>query len=150
MRHAWSAVVQNSFVDRETGLVSLINVVEEITCVPPKNQHPANPPNSIPIAVHLVNQFWRRDPREPERGRIRIRMRGAEGQVLDMAECGVDLSHRKRQNIILKIDGIPYFGQGVYEFEIAESADGSWRPVVAIPLEIRLQPRAQTSDPSSI
>lgn len=144
MRHAWSALAQNSFVDRETGLVSLIGLVEEITGTSLEGQPPAAPPDTIPIGVHLVSQFWRSDLSRPETGQVRVRIHGAAGQV----ECSVDLLERKRQNVIIKISGIPYFGQGVYRCEIEESADGRWHPMASAPFEVRPQPATPSSSPS--
>ncbi len=149
MRHAWSALAQNSFVDRETGLISLISIVEQITGLPLERQTVVEPPETIPISVHLVSQFWRSDPSLPERGSVRVRIHGAEGQRADLVECDVDLSSRKRANIILKINGLPYLGQGEYEFDIEESADGAWRHLASIPLEVRLRAESDTSHTSS-
>lgn len=149
MRHAWSALGQQSFVDRETGLVSLIGVVEQINCVPVQGEGVAEPPVGIPCAVHLVSQFWRSDPSLPESGSVRVRFHGADGQRRELVRCDVDLLSTKRANVILKINGLPYFGQGVYEFEIEESADGAWRRLASIPFEVRLQAGAENSRASS-
>lgn len=143
MKLIWGLLCQNAIIDRQTNLVSLINVLEEV-------QLPEEPPRvegtqpmiGLQGAAVLVMLWARSDEQAGETGHCRIQLRGPDGaHSVSSARAAIDLTAFLRIRFLAQFPGFPYVGPGTYHFEVqAEEPDQSWTTVFELPLRVALQP----------
>lgn len=144
MKVIWVVLCQSSAVDRETNVVSLFNVVEEIhlpaqpLALPPEQQLPAG--TLLTPIFQLVALWMRSAPDVPEQGRGRIQVLLPDGSLGMSQEFEVDLTQYLRLRFRSNLPGLPVGGEGVYRFLIdGKAADSEWTQMFELPLLVVLQ-----------
>jgi hypothetical protein len=133
INHVWSVLCENSILDQDTKLISMINVLEEIT-IP---DLPA-PDKVLPIVVSLVTLWTRSDIKTPEQGSARYNFTSPGGEVLQSLEQVVDLTKYERLRSRGQFAGLKLPESGLYSFsvECREDEQGEWSRVATIPLKV--------------
>lgn len=139
MDHVWSVLCLRASIDRETNNVSLFDVVEQIQVL-----GRAGTPGVVG-PFELVS-LWRRTLSLPERGQVRVSIRGPSGHLYVQQVQDIDLREFQRMRARFRITAIPIEGSGTYQISVElQQTDGeAWGKVANIPVEIELV----TSHPS--
>ena len=147
MKHTWSVLCQNYFVDKASNNLSLIEIPDRIT-------FGGNIPDSRPFELRLPSHLflvstWARNGDEDVRLYISlIRVLSPTGDKLGQFETTVDFEEQAKTRTIGKLDKLPFTENGVYHFQVCSKESGLWIPVASIPLEIiHEQPEKEESEP---
>ena len=135
MRHVWSILCQDAVIDRDTNLVSLFKCIEGASI----KFTGGEPPTVIAIPFKLVTFWTRSNLHISESGEARMCLLSPIGDVLHEARYTVDLSEHRRNRTVANVSGIPYRGDGLYEFRTETEAGDSWRELARVPLEITVE-----------
>jgi hypothetical protein len=141
----WAILCQSSAVDRDTNVVSLFNVIEDLTLSAPPPEAP--PGQQLPAGLALVPPFrivalWSRsNPDVPEQGRGRMRLLlPKDGSVARTQEFDVDLTQHLRLRHIMNLSGLPLGGEGIYRFVIdGMTGTSEWTEKFELPLHVAFQ-----------
>lgn len=143
MRLIWAVLCERSVIDRDTNMVSLINVLEEMTMAvqpPPEAPDASLPQAVIPVPIELVTLWARSDEKIPERGRYRVRLLLPDDRVPADSEFEVDLTQFLRLRHRSRFPGLPVAGEGTYHFVVEEGAGGGgWATMSEVPLRVVVQ-----------
>ena len=133
-RHIWSVLCRKALVDKDTGTTTLLEVVEGINIA-------GEPPpigTAFKFPVELITLWMRSEidfAEEPQA--CRAVLSGPTSGIHTTPESTIDLAVSPRFRWTLRIGGIPYFGVGVYEFEVQRRAPGGdWLTDARIPLHV--------------
>ncbi len=137
-RHVWSVLCRKAIVDQDNQ-VSLFEVVEGITLtgvIPPKR-------STINIGIQFMTSWIRTDldvPEDPSKCRARIIAPDGE-RSRETPEGLLKLDTAPRARWTLVVQSMPFFGAGLYEFEVErQHADGTWHVDARVPMNIELKP----------
>jgi hypothetical protein len=131
--HVWSVLCQNSIIDQDSNLVSLINSIEELTLP----DEPA--PNKVyPITVSLVTLWIRSDINIPISGFGRSVFTSPNGEELQSLEQELDLKNYERLRTRSYFSGLKLSEAGQYYFnvEYRDNVKQEWRKVAALPVKV--------------
>ena len=150
IRHIWSVLCEKAVIDKDTNMISLVNVVEEVqaeavavplpgTTMPEGRASPERLP-ALPIELE-IGSFWvRSDEDKEERSAARLHLfpPDGDGQVLGRA-FDVDLTQHKRLRTRVRMHGLPVQESGQYEVavEFQEGPD-NWIEVARLPLAVTI------------
>ena len=135
MRHIWSVVCKDALIDKDSNAVSLFKCLEGFSAKFAGPQLPSD----IPVACKFVTLWSRSDMSTPEKGSARIRYRMPQGKEVEFVQYEVDLTVQSRHRTVLDVQGLPYQGNGVYEFILETQGEDSWRPVTDVPLQVTVE-----------
>ncbi len=146
MEHVWTVICRISLTNQETNNLSLIETLERVA-FHSSAEHPEPAENarvSFVPPVYLVSMWWRSDLGQPEQGRARTRVISPRNDELpgsELKEYSVDLQIHSKLRVIGTIEALPFWGDGVYRFQIEfyDEATEKWVRVARIPLEIVLE-----------
>jgi hypothetical protein len=153
--HRWSLLCHRGCIDKFSNMLSILDVTEELTIQAIKDPAPENA--SITLELQLVSLWARSELNRPETHWSTVTVRTPDGNgVLLFPPSDLDLESHSRLRLILRIQSIPFNGEGIYWFVIgsAKSPEGPFEPVARVPLDIKLedastepeQPFEQTPD----
>jgi hypothetical protein len=136
IQHIWTVICSEAIFDKETNLVSLINVIEELTI-----QAKPKPKGKIGIALDIVSFWMRSNEDEPSFGKYRISLVSPEGKVLNTVEGELDLTIYQRLRTRTKFIGFPANQPGRYIFRVDQEEEESkeFLPVANIPIRVIFQ-----------
>jgi len=125
----WAIMCERAILEEQTGVVSLIAVLETVMLPPPppsfledQQQRPV-----VPYRFYLVHQWARSNPEIGERVPGRILLLAPNGEQYGSSEFVVDLTAAMRARIIGQTIGFPLFGPGVYRCVIQTRVKTKWR-----------------------
>lgn len=144
MKVIWAVLCQSSAVDRDTNVVSLFNVVEEITFPAPPPE--PTPSQQLPAGLNLAPIFqlvvlWTRsDQKIPEQGRGRLRLLRPNNAEALGQEFEVNLTQHLRLRLRIPLAGLPTDGEGIHQF-VVEGMTGTsaWTSMFELPLSVVFQ-----------
>lgn len=128
----WAVCCQRAIVDSATQSLSLIDHLERITlphAPPPENG--ARP--LLPLKFCLVAIWDRSKPELAERGEMRVRLLGPNGDELGQATSPIDLVSGSSARNFVNLPGLPLAGAGRYAFEVCQRSDDGWHEESARP-----------------
>jgi hypothetical protein len=133
INHIWSVLCESSIVDQDSKLISLINVLEEIT-VP---DEPA-PNKVLQVIVSLATLWARSDLNTPEKGFARINFTSPAGEVLQSLDQIIDLTKYERLRSRGQFVGLKLPDPGMYFFYVEFRANerSKWNKVAKIPFKV--------------
>lgn len=124
----WAIVCERTVIEQQTGVVSLVAILETVTLPPPppgfleKQQPPL-----VPYRFYLVHQWKRSNPDIGERVPGRVLLLAPNGQQYSSSEFLVDLTATPRARIIGQTIGFPLYGEGSYRCVIETKVRTKWR-----------------------
>lgn len=135
--HVWSVLCETSLLDQDSKLISLINVLEQLT-IP---EAPA-PDKELPIVVNLVSTWVRSDLNVPSQGQSQINFVSPSGNVLQALANNVDLTKYERLRARGQFRGLKLPEEGQYHFDVEfrEDDQHDWSKVASVPLKITFKP----------
>jgi hypothetical protein len=127
----WALLVSDYIIDRRTGRLSVINIVNEINI---NKKEPHNRESIIPIDLTLVIAISFDSAGNNEED-IRIRLRNPEGNYGKSESSKIPLPS-KRNRIMANIENIRITTEGEYVFEIQLKISGKWKTLFETPLDV--------------
>ncbi|HMD89375.1 MAG TPA: hypothetical protein VKF38_09455 [Anaerolineaceae bacterium] len=135
IEHVWTVICSNAIIDQDTNNISIFNILEQVSI-------PAEAANSqaIAINVELLTLWIRSDLSKPASGMSRVNLIAPQGEVIQSDDSQLDLSQFERLRSRSLYQGLPYKGEGVYQFvvEYRPAEDANWQKVASIPLKVKL------------
>jgi hypothetical protein len=133
INHIWSVLCERSILDEDTKLISMINVIEEIT-VP---DEPA-PDKALAVLVNLVTLWTRSDIKTPGLGYAQYNFTSPGGEVLHSIKQNVDLTKFERLRSRGQFASLKLPEAGIYSFQVEfrENEQDEWSKVASIPLKV--------------
>lgn len=154
IEHVWSVLCVRSVIDKDSNLMTLIDVFEELSVevaeavqsgpegmrtVPPEELPSIELP-TIPVTMELVSLWVRRDPNERELGTVRLMLEApGRGPSPFGKPFDVDLSAESRRlRTRTRISGMPARESGRYTIavQLQQPGQDSWDEVARVPLDI--------------
>ena len=146
-KHIWSVLCDRALVDKESGQVSLIGIVEKIkvnATIAELENIESGTEDAMLLPAHLALATWwvRSDYDTPETGCARIRLLSPEGNELINNPYPIRLENAQGWRPILSMRHFPFNrASGVYWFENQEEqTDGSWQTVARLPIQVAFSP----------
>ena len=133
IKHIWTVICSQVVIDQDTNNISLFNILEEVG-IP---QEVVKENNIIPIVLEIVSLWVRSDLAEPSKGSARISLIAPDGELLKTVESEVDLTDHERLRARGCFQGLPFKGEGVYDFKVSLKNNHDWAEVATIPVKIR-------------
>ena len=134
IEHAWSLLCQATIIDKDTNLISIINVIEAIKIAEtPSEEKTLNAP------IQFVSVWSRTNLGKTHKGESLYAFYSPSGELIKEVEHPVDLKkyERMRTRVSLGDMKLPD-GSGKYEVKVKyrNNKDDEWRDVASIPLKI--------------
>jgi hypothetical protein len=135
IRHVWSLAVRSAITDKETNLLSLIEVADTF-------EVPADVDmNSTPIGVEqleIVSLWCRKDLSVAVTGEAQINYYHANGELAQTAIFPLDLTsfHRVRTKFHTRNLTITSLGRIEFEVLVRQRDDDEWEMVAKIPIDV--------------
>ena len=142
VEHIWSVLCLKQIVNKETNLVSLIEVLERLTGTGPTDESTV-----VPIPMVLVSLWGRAALDQPSRGRSRVSVLAPGGEQLgDAVEYDIDLSGYTRMRNQITFNAFPVRGSGKYVFLVELESNGQWLAQARLPLEVVIEADERPTD----
>jgi hypothetical protein len=133
--HIWSIVCGRSTTDRESGNISIFDVVEQVNVLGPLPD-PATRP-AIPMQYEIVSLWARQQLDQPEEAQARVRLIGPNNAEILGQGFAVNLTQHVRMRTQLRSIGFPVVGTGIYTFYVdIQRANEEWENVSHIPVQV--------------
>lgn len=131
--HLWSVLCHKASIDRDSNVVSLLEVAESFEI----GGIPKDAKVVVPLNLELVSFWTRSKPEERETATSRYWLVEPDGTRFSGGESTIDLTTGGRSRTIVRMNGLPLTGPGVYTFNVdLKGPDGRWMEVAKIPLEV--------------
>lgn len=128
----WAVCFQRAIIDSATQNLSLIDHLERITL--PHAPPPVDGARPLlPFKFCLVTIWDRSKPELAERGEMRVRLLGPDGEELAKATVPIDLMSGSSARNFVNLPGLPLAGAGRYTFEVCQKVDEEWQDESARP-----------------
>jgi hypothetical protein len=144
IRLLWAIVCRSSAIDRDSNILSLFDILEEITVLEPITEK-----GQAPVPSQLVMLWGRSKPAKPVKSIARVSLVLPSGQLFGKPiEVPIDLTRFKRLRHRIQSTTFPVAEEGVHEFLIEfQASDGSWTHAASVPVEMVVKPT--DSDPKT-
>ena len=139
IEHIWSVLCSRSVIDRDSNNISLVEVIEQL-------QVTGSSAGVLPISLELVTLWSRSHPERAAKGLARLAVIAPDGSKSEPAEYQVNLTSHQRLRGRARIQGLPIRGAGRYQFDVHIKVEGDedWRKVASIPLDLSIEPLAES------
>lgn len=143
IHHAWTVLCARSSIDSDSNLMSLFDIIEEITV-----EGLISDPGVIPGPFDLVSLWTRRSLDAPEEGLARWTLLSPTNREVTHSTFAIDLSMAHRLRSRTRLAAVPIESAGLYWFRCEyKSAEGNeWAEVARLPLEIKVSASTKVSD----
>ncbi len=137
IKHIWSLISQTSIEDKSTSLLSIINIIEELTI-----QEGPSADKILPLPIQVVSLWTRKDSNIPAEAEARYTFVAPSQTILKEHPLKINLSEfqRLRARVNFSMLSLPE-GSGIYTFcvECRDNQSEEWDKVASIPLVIKFQ-----------
>lgn len=137
-RHLSSLISQRVLRDAETGQLSLVGLMEELSVSPPPDV------GTLIAVLGVVASLWTREvATTPELVRMRATLVDPSGdRVIPSSIVEVDLRERRQGWTLLTFRTLPYRGPGTYRFSMEQQRieDGPWEESGMTILDVCMPP----------
>lgn len=150
MKHIWSVLCRHASVEAEVNVVSLLDVMEEITIeFPPSGPPPATGAEHLAIPMELVS-LWRKENEREKGGRLRIILktpRDPQPRTRPEADL-VFKPDAPNARLTAKIQQILWRGPGEYTYVVQlRTKAGAWKTIAELPFILRSKDSAASKAP---
>lgn len=143
MKHLWSILCRHGVVDKDSNVLTLVDVLEEVSV----QFHGATPDpvgsHVLQIQMELVTLWSKEELDRSKTNRFRVVLETpGDPQPTVRPECTVKFSDDKlRVRSIAKTTALLWRGVGTYTFFVQVlGAKGKWKTVAELPFEVRIKP----------
>jgi hypothetical protein len=138
-KHIWTVLCKRAITDGETNIVSLIDVIEEISIAsnPPI---PADKWSAIPFEVVVISLLERSNQDVLEQCELKVEIVSPSGETHpNRMFASIDLTKTLRVRRLFRINGLPLYGFGAHRFVVSmrKSDDDPWSRVAELPLDYK-------------
>ncbi len=162
MRHRWGVLCERSIVEKDSGLLTLVGILERLnvadviaggertTIEDEVKKHGLVP---LPVNMELISYWTRSDRSAPEVGEYRTSLYGPNGKMIGKPAAAVDIDLTGsvfNRRTILRMREFPCVGFGRYRIVISGRVKGAarWRKYDELPFEIApLEPPEEPKAP---
>ncbi len=146
VKHVWSVLCERSIIDKDSNNISLLNVLEQLTVVPPPSKKESDEEKRygvMPIKYEIVSLWARERTSDPALGRERIMMIDPIGKRTKLSEIDVDLRSFERLRTRQRFAALPIGvdGKHVFSVQLKDERSQDWATVANIPLQIIIKQR---------
>ena len=143
IRHIWSVICMQAVIDKDTNLISLINVVEQLN-IPEK----PSPEKVVGFNLEMVSYWVRESPNVSEKAKGRVLFVSPSGLILKSIDYEIDLSTYERLRSRSRIVNFPAPESGQYMFKVEFSSEKAkkWKQVASVPLQINFTGSEKTEE----
>lgn len=139
MRHIWSVLCNKAVVDPDNNLLSLRDLIEELSVDLPKEAE--GKAIKIPIEFEVVSYWVAKNKTNPQNGESIIEIYDPKGKELAKIPQNITFennTHRLRTR--MRISGMGLTGSGEYTFKVKYKAKGdkTYKEVAELPLFVNL------------
>ena len=135
MRHIWTVFCRNVLEDKNSGNLSLVDILERTTfSADLPEERPFTVP--FPIPFYIVSSWLKPNENDDSNYYTRIRFISPEGTELVNNEQILEFENSAKLRISGQVGSLPFTVNGIYEFEVAYKKHHNWEVVARIPLEI--------------
>lgn len=150
MKHIWTVICRNVLEDKNTGNLSLVDILDRISF---SADLPEEGPYTIPIhqPYYVVTSWLKPDRVSASDFFTRIRFLSPDGAVLVNHEEKLEFEHSSKLRVSGQVGSLPFIVNGMYEFEVAYLDNDEWEVVARIPVEIyheQPEPEQQKGEPT--
>lgn len=134
----WAILCEQSIVNQETGNISLIEVLEELTAPPLPNSEAEL---FLSFDFHLAISWDKSDNNQENEEKFRLSLLAPSGKVLLQGERVINFSESRKAITVFNFNGLPISESGSYEFQIQLPInDGTeWQKVRVVSLEVNYE-----------
>ena len=135
VEHIWTVICKSSARDRDTGTVSLFEVLESIE-ITGKGERGA-----LRFDANVMSYWTRSDPKVTCRAESRLIFCLPNGETAESSKQSIELIDLPRQISRTMVSEVPVEGPGVYKMRVELQQDGEekWNTVASIPFTIALR-----------
>jgi len=135
IEHIWTVICSDAIIDQDTNNISIFNILEQVN-IPEE----AVKTQVIGINVELLTLWIRSDLSKPATGMSQVNLVAPNGEVIQSSESALDLSRFERLRSRSLYQGLPYKGDGTYQFVVEYRPDDQtdWQQKASIPLKVIL------------
>lgn len=137
-RVAWAVLCQKALQDKETGAISMIEVLEQLVFSSNDPQLDTANVATIPIHAALVVLTTRDNPDIPEpEAPIQLRVFGPKGKEIFSSEpLNGSLENHMNHRHTMRMEGIPFVENGVHHFCIYVPRGERWVKQADVPIRL--------------
>jgi hypothetical protein len=136
-RHVWTVLCAGSTIDRNTNVVSLFNVVEQITLP----DLPEEWPVKLPINFQVVSLWARSDFEQSEQPEARLVIEAQNQAPEELEPYEINLANGfVRFRHFSNFAGFSISGLGNIWFVVQQKRGEQWEEVARVPLQITYEP----------
>ena len=141
--HIWSVLCFNSITDKDTNLISLINVLEQLNI-----QGEPKLDGKLGLGIEIVSLWSRSINDVPCERSSQLSVYSPSGDLIYQKEHRVDLTEFERMRVRGYIQGLNIPEAGRYNFivEIQDENEEGWLEVAKIPMTVVFTPEDETSE----
>lgn len=137
----WSLICRRAIVDKASNLLTLIDLLEELT-IDGEEVLPDPEPGDTGVATdaQLVCLWTRSDPSEAEHFWQTVALVGPNGETnTPDVKVEVELADHKRIRVMAGIKAVRFYGLGTYRFDIyfSKNEESRGKKVGSVPLDIK-------------
>lgn len=135
MKHIWTVICRNVLEDKNTGNLSLVDILDRITF---GADLPEERPYTMPMPrpFYVVSSWLKPEETSTADFCTRIRFLSPDGIELVNHEQKLEVEMSPKLRVSGQVGSLPYTINGFYEFEVAFKSIDNWTVVARIPLEI--------------
>ena len=137
MKHIWTVFCRNVLEDKNSGNLSLVDIVERMTF---GADLPDERPYMVPIPTpHFIVSSWLKpDDTDQAKCYTRIRFMSPDGTALVNYVLMLEFENSPKLRVSGQVESLPYTVNGTYEFEVSYGSEGDWKVAARVPLEMVL------------
>ena len=140
MKVVWAMLCENFAQDKNTNMVSVFNIIEEIRVLEaPPTSDPWEMAQMVSYPFKLLALLARSVQNVQEHGSARVRMVGPDGITEISEEVEVNLSDFSMFRLWFNYLGLPVSSGGTYQFLLdCKAMDGDWENHFEVPIQVKL------------
>jgi hypothetical protein len=140
MKHLWSIICRQTLINGETNVISLIDILEEITLSNPDGLPDGKTKYVVPLDFELVS-YWMREGEE-ESIKLHIELVDSEKNIVSASDNKIliDQPDKKRVRTRIKGNKFSFIGLGQYLFKISIKENDKITEVAEIPVDVVFKP----------
>ncbi len=138
IKNSWTVACQRALIDRESNLLTIVDVLEELTLDADSKGQAPEFPAVAPLPFAVVSFWLREDPDTATEGIARVEIVGPNGEAIGQADGPINLRDHETFRTIMRMAGFPVVGPGTHRIRVShiigESVIQDWDFPVRIKL----------------
>lgn len=141
VNHIWTVVCQRGIVDKDSNIVSLLEVLEKINVSTNEDlaKMDQNKPMGVPFPFQVVS-YWRKNKNAKSgKGEAQITILSPDNKKLALGQIKFDIPESgNTSRTIVKFDTLPVKTSGEYTVKIQQKHAGKYHTVAEVPFDVTI------------